>query len=32
MDELEVVELIQESPKFLQAGASSLLERFRFKR
>jgi hypothetical protein len=27
MDELEVVELIQESPKFLQAGVCSLLER-----
>ncbi|CAI3797338.1 Thiopurine S-methyltransferase [Pseudomonas sp. MM221] len=27
VDELEVAELIQESPKFLQAGASSLLER-----
>lgn len=27
VDELEVVELIQESPKFSQAGASSLLER-----
>ncbi|MFJ3108997.1 thiopurine S-methyltransferase [Pseudomonas putida] len=33
MDELEVVELIQESPKFLQAGACSLLERvYRVKR
>ncbi|MGE8060314.1 thiopurine S-methyltransferase [Pseudomonas sp. NPDC089547] len=27
LDELEAVEMIQESPKFLQAGASSLLER-----
>ena len=27
VEELEVAELIQESPKFLQAGASSLLER-----
>lgn len=33
IDELEVVELIRESPKFLQAGASSLLERvYRFRR
>ncbi|MFK0094905.1 thiopurine S-methyltransferase [Pseudomonas sp. NPDC090592] len=27
LDELEAVEMIQDSPKFLQAGASSLLER-----
>ncbi|MFF7065443.1 thiopurine S-methyltransferase [Pseudomonas sp. NPDC008258] len=27
LDELEAVEMIQESPKFLQAGGSSLLER-----
>ncbi|MNC75570.1 Thiopurine S-methyltransferase [compost metagenome] len=33
VDELEAVEVIEESPKFLQAGVSSLLERvYRFSR